>query len=113
MTPFPGLIHNFAFPNGGTIGASYPYCPACKPQAYSSRFSDYKITKDTTLLKSIQRKQHYNFVIMEDFYDAFANWIINQPRLDERFSLANYASVPTYAMDGIVSKGQKGGPMTA
>ncbi len=108
MTPFPGLIHNFAFPNGGTIGASYPYCPDCKPQAYSSRFSSYKITKDTTLLKSIQQKQKYDFVIMEDFYDAFANWIINSPRLDDRFSLANYASVPTYAMDGIVSKGQKG-----
>ncbi|SDG11677.1 hypothetical protein SAMN04487996_11591 [Dyadobacter soli] len=108
MTPFPGLIHNFAFPNGGTIGASYPYCPSCKPQAYSSRFSDYKITKDTTLLKSIQRKQQYDFVIMEDFYDAFVNWIVNQPRLDDRFSLANYASVPTYAMDAMVNKGQKG-----
>lgn len=108
MTPFSGKIHNFAFPNGGTIGASYPYCPTCKPQAYSSRFTDYKITKDTTLLHSIQRKQDYDFVIMEDFYDAFVNWIVNSPRLDEQFSLANYASVPTYAMDGIVRKGQKG-----
>jgi hypothetical protein len=108
MTPFPGLIHNFAFYNGATIGASYPFCPTCKSQAYSSRFSDYKITKDTTLLKSIQRKQNYDFVLMEDFYDAFANWIVNQPRLDESFSLVNYASVPTYAMDGIVNKGQKG-----
>lgn len=108
MTPFPGLIHNFAFYNGGTIGASYPFCRTCKSQAYSSRFSDYKIEGDTTLLKSIQKKQNYDFVIMEDFYDAFANWIVNQPRLDDAFSLVNYASVPTYAMDGIVSKGQKG-----
>jgi hypothetical protein len=108
MTPFPGLIHNFAFPNGGTIGASYPYCPTCKPQAYSSRFIDYKISGDTTLLKSIQKKQKYDFVIMEDFYDAFTNWIVNQPRLDDSFSLANYGSVPTYAMDGIVGEGQKG-----
>lgn len=108
MTPFPGPVHNFAFPNGGTIGASYPFCPDCKPQAYSSRFSDYKITRDTTLLTSIQKKQHYDFVIMEDFYDAIANWIINSPRLDEGCFLANPESVPTYAMDQIVNKGQKG-----
>lgn len=108
MTPFPGTVHNFAFPNGGTIGASYPYCPSCKPQAYSSRFSDYKITKDTTLLHSIQRKQDYDFVIMEDFYDAFVNWIVNSPRIDDGCFLANPESVPTYAMDQIVGKGEKG-----
>jgi hypothetical protein len=108
MTPYEGLIHNFAFANGGTIGATYDYCPTCKTQAYPSRFSSYNVPAYSNLLLAVREKHDYDFVIMEDFTDAFVNWIVHQGRMDESFSLVAPYSSQTYAMEEIVSSNQKG-----
>ncbi|MCE7058706.1 hypothetical protein [Dyadobacter sp. CY343] len=110
MTPYEGLIHNFAYPSGGTIGVTYPFCPSCKGQAYSSRFSAYENLDDTYLLGDIQRKHDYDFVIIEEYFDGLHAAIINAARLDERSTgvVWNENRINPYSIEFVLNKEQKG-----
>jgi hypothetical protein len=110
MTPYEGVVHNFAYPGGGSTAMVYPYCPDCASQAYKSRLSSYEILPETYLLGDIRKKQAFDFVIFDDFFDSYMYWISRTDRLDGRFEMANgdFPNMPTYGMEHVLDKSQKG-----
>ncbi|QRR03459.1 hypothetical protein [Dyadobacter sandarakinus] len=110
MTPYEGVVHNFAYPNGGTEGAVY-YSPNWKNQVYPARFSNYNIQPPSYLLGDIQAKHNYDFVIIEEYFDDLTSNLINIARLDEKATgipVWNEYRINPYTIEAAVNKGQKG-----
>lgn len=110
MTPYEGLVHNFAYPGGGANDISSSFCSKCPYQPYLQRLALYRNVTDSSFLSIVKRKHNYDFVIMEDFIDGFINYILRTDRIDERFygPYLNENRIPSYGMESVLGKGQKG-----
>lgn len=110
MTSYEGIVHNFAYPGGGTNDISSTFCTRCPYQPYLQRLASYRDAPDSSFLSIVQRKHKYDFVILEDFVDSFVNYLIHVDRIDERFYGANLNEnkIPSYGMERVLSNGQKG-----